>query len=497
MAQGEVTLRAWDSAIKALERSYLSRLDWEVKENANTNFSYSNFRNFLFEKLVKRPEVLREFIPSRAVEAHFRGDMHIHKLPNSLWIPYCCGWSLERILRKGLRTPGVVSRPAKHFDTAVAHITNFFFIAAQEWTGAIAASAFDLYTAPFIRHDGLSYEKVKQVLQGMLFELNYPARAGYQCLSEDTKILTPGGWKSYKDLREGDLIYTFNLQTKKIELKPVRKIFVYKYKDKMYSLRNRTQKQLVSPNHRVVWVDFNDHDKVRYTRIEELLEYKSPIPVPTTAYPDFDEEDYPISDEELKLTAWFLAEGSVDTSGRTFRVTIYQSEKANPDKYAEILELLNKLGMKYNIHTITTGFSPTRAIKLNAESSKRILKLIGVKAKKPPKWLYRLSRRQARLFIKTYVKGDGWIESRPERIRIVTTDEELRDALVAVAVLAGYNVSFTEVTPRSDIGRKKQYQITLTSTRTDYIQRIEEVDYEGVIWSVNTENETVIAMREG
>ncbi|MCD6357001.1 MAG: hypothetical protein J7L75_00295, partial [Thermoproteales archaeon] len=497
MASGEVTLKTWSSLIKDFETAYLRRADWEVKENANTNFSYSNFRSYLFEKLVKRPEVLREYLPPRAVELHFRGDIHIHKLPDSLWIPYCIGWSYRRILELGLKTSGVVSRPARHFDTAVSHLANFFFMGAQEFTGAQATSAFDLYAAPFIKRDGLSYERVKQVLQGMLFELNYPARAGYQCLSEDTKILTPSGWKSYKDLREGDLIYTFNLQTRKIELKPVRKIFVYKYKGKMYSLRNRTQKQLISPNHRVVWVDFNDHDKVRYSQIEELLKYKSPIPVPTTAYPDFNGEDYPISDEELKLIAWFLADGSLDTSGRTFRVTIYQSEKANPDKYTEILELLNKLGMKYDIHTITTGFSPTKAIRLNAESSKRILKLIGVKAKKPPKWLYRLSRRQARLFIETYVKGDGSVESKPKRIRIVTTDEELRDALVAVAVLAGYNVSFTEKTLKSDISKKKQYQISLTSTRTDYIQRIEEVDYEGVIWSVNTENETVVAMREG
>ena len=166
--------------VKELERQYLRGVDWEVKENANTNLSYSNFRNYVFEKLVKKPEVLKEFLPSQAVEAHFRGDIHIHKLPDSLWIPYCNGWSFRRVLRLGLKTPGVVSRPARHFDTAVAHLVNLFFMGAQEFTGAQAVNAFDLYTAPFVARDGLSYERVKQVLQGMLFELNYPARAGYQ-----------------------------------------------------------------------------------------------------------------------------------------------------------------------------------------------------------------------------------------------------------------------------------------------------------------------------
>lgn len=177
---GGVLIERESARIGELERAYLKRADWEVFENANTNFSYSNFRNFLFEKLVETPEVLRSYLPPDAVEAHHRGDLHIHKLPDSLWIPYCVGWSYRRILELGLRTPSVVSRPARHFDTAVSHLTNFFFMAAQEFTGAQATSAFDLYSAPFVAHDGLSFERVKQALQAMLFELNYPARAGYQ-----------------------------------------------------------------------------------------------------------------------------------------------------------------------------------------------------------------------------------------------------------------------------------------------------------------------------
>ena len=177
---GEVLLERKGVRIEELEKSYMKRADWEVFENANTNFSFSNFRNFLFEKLVEVPDVLRSYLPSDAVEAHYRGDIHIHKLPDSLWIPYCIGWSYRRILELGLKTPSVVSRPARHFDTAVSHLTNFFFMAAQEFTGAQATSAFDLYAAPFAAHDNLSYDRVKQALQAMLFELNYPARAGYQ-----------------------------------------------------------------------------------------------------------------------------------------------------------------------------------------------------------------------------------------------------------------------------------------------------------------------------
>ena len=163
-----------------LERAYIRNADWEVHENANTNTSYSNFLGFMVDKLLKRPEVLSEYLPHDAVSLHFDGAIHIHKLPHSLWIAYCAGWSYGKILKIGLKTPTIISKPAKHLDTAVSHLINYFFLAAQEWTGAQAVSAFDLYVAPFVRYDGLDYKSVKQALQRMLFELNYPSRMGYQ-----------------------------------------------------------------------------------------------------------------------------------------------------------------------------------------------------------------------------------------------------------------------------------------------------------------------------
>jgi len=190
------------SLVRKLEEEYVSDIDWEKKENANHTVSYSNFRNYLFEKLVKRKEVLADYLPPAAMEAHFSGDIHIHKLPDSLWIPYCAGWSFRRILEKGLRTPTVTSAPARHLDTAVAHLVNFFFMGAQEWTGAQAVSAFDLYTAPFVHADRLDYERVKQVLQGMLFELNYPARSGYQSPFTNITLVMD----TSRDMLEGDAV---------------------------------------------------------------------------------------------------------------------------------------------------------------------------------------------------------------------------------------------------------------------------------------------------
>lgn len=173
----------------SLERDYAR--DWESKENANVNTSFGAWISYLLSKILKRPEILARYFPIEAVRMHFEGDIHIHKLPLSIWLPYCAGWSYARILMEGLKTPTMVSRPARHMDSAVSHLINFFFLAAQEWTGAQAVSAFDLYVAPFVHSDGLSYREVKQVLQKVLFELNYPSRMGYQSpFTNITLVLT-------------------------------------------------------------------------------------------------------------------------------------------------------------------------------------------------------------------------------------------------------------------------------------------------------------------
>ena len=188
--------------IASIEREYLSKSDWEVDENANSNRSFSNFLDFLLDKTLKYPNILSQYLPVKAVKMHFNGDIHIHKLPYSLWIPYCVGWSYANILRRGLRSQTVVSRPARHLDTAVSHLVNFFFQTAQEWTGAQAVSAFDLYTAPFVAKDTLSPIKIKQILQSMLFELNYPSRAGYQSPFTNITLILD----TCRDLLTGDAI---------------------------------------------------------------------------------------------------------------------------------------------------------------------------------------------------------------------------------------------------------------------------------------------------
>jgi len=175
--------------VSVVEKEYLREKSWEVKESANTFRSYSSFLGYMLDKLINKENVLSSYLPAEIVKMHIKGDIYIHKLPHSLWIPYCVEWNYGRILQMSLRTPTLYSKLARHSDSIISHLVNFLFMASQEWTGAQAVSAIDLFLAPFVRHDKLSFRKVKQAMQRLMFELNYPGRMGYQAVFTNITIM--------------------------------------------------------------------------------------------------------------------------------------------------------------------------------------------------------------------------------------------------------------------------------------------------------------------
>ncbi len=124
---------------------------------------------------------LNQIYTERIRGAHEEGDLHLHDLSYPI-VGYCAGWSLETLIRKGFgHVPNQVhSNPAKHLDTLTLHMVNFIGTMQAEFAGAQAFSSVDTFLAPFVRHDKLTYEDVKQDIQKLIFGLNVPCRWGWQ-----------------------------------------------------------------------------------------------------------------------------------------------------------------------------------------------------------------------------------------------------------------------------------------------------------------------------
>lgn len=174
--------RAGDDAIRSeIDRvnQYISRLDWEVRENSNMCYSLQGLNHYLSGAL-SQTYWLNSVYPSHIKEAHESGDLHIHDL-NQLSV-YCVGWDLASLLKEGFCgvSGKTEARPPKHFRTALGQVVNFFYTLQGEAAGAQAFSNFDTLLAPFLRYDNLSFGQVKQALQEFVFNINVPTRVGFQ-----------------------------------------------------------------------------------------------------------------------------------------------------------------------------------------------------------------------------------------------------------------------------------------------------------------------------
>jgi len=229
---------------------------------------------------------------------------------NGMWNHNCVGWDLKDLLLQGFRgvEGKVESAPPRHLRTALGQLVNFIYTLQGESAGAQAVSSFDTLLAPFVRYDKLNYKEVKQAMQEFVFNSNIPTRVGFQCMSEDTEILSPDGWTGYEDVYVGQIIKTFNIHTGQIEDLPVQRVFSRYYQGVMYNLKGETQDQLISPGHRVVRVA---GDKFVLEEIEKVMQCQFPIIIPISGKNCNPEQDS--SDE--KLIAAITEIKKVDYSG--------------------------------------------------------------------------------------------------------------------------------------------------------------------------------------
>lgn len=170
--------KATDESVGHVEQ-YLNKLDWEVKENANMAYSLQGLNHYVATYVMKK-YWLEKIYPKEVREANENGAFHVHNL-DTLG-PYCMGWDLYDFLLKGFGGVNgkVESKPPKHFRSALGQIVNFLYTMQGECAGAVAFSNFDTLLAPYIRHDNLNYQQVKQAMQEFMFNLAVPTRVGFQ-----------------------------------------------------------------------------------------------------------------------------------------------------------------------------------------------------------------------------------------------------------------------------------------------------------------------------
>ena len=164
---------------KEVVNSYVKSEDWRVKENSTVTYSVGGLI-LSNSGAITANYWLSEIYDEEIAEAHRNADIHIHDL--SMLTGYCAGWSLKQLIKEGLGgiTGKITSAPARHLSVLCNQMVNFLGIMQNEWAGAQAFSSFDIYLAPFVKVDNLSYGEVKKCIEAFIYGVNTPSRWGTQ-----------------------------------------------------------------------------------------------------------------------------------------------------------------------------------------------------------------------------------------------------------------------------------------------------------------------------
>ncbi|MBX3278846.1 MAG: anaerobic ribonucleoside-triphosphate reductase [Acidobacteria bacterium] len=132
--------------------------------------------SLMLAEAIKREYAMLSVFSETVANAHLSGDLHIENL-GEIDRPTTMIGSVDFIKRHGIRLPGgfAGSRPARRPEVLAAHLVKYTAALHGYFSEAIAWDSVNYAMAPLL--DGLDERAMKQLAQGMLFELSAPAIA--------------------------------------------------------------------------------------------------------------------------------------------------------------------------------------------------------------------------------------------------------------------------------------------------------------------------------
>jgi hypothetical protein len=302
-------------------------------------------------------------------------------------------------------------------------------------------------------------------------ELNHP-----DCVDKNHEILTINGWVSIVDVKEGDMVLTFNTETETSEYQPVKRKIEQFYEGFMYEIKGKMLEKTVTPNHRFLMED--RHKKgYFYETIQEIVD--NPINRMVVKKSVFDDSNFRDDEyitlkgveskvrnnflkkkysEDLKIKSedWFAFLGIFLSDGystgcnsgifKSNRIAVTQKEGEKSEK---IHNLFKKLPFDFRIHKRCgdkLDFIISDARLFN------VLTPLGNSAKKYiPEEYKNWKNKYSTILIDWFHLGDGTtIKDKNGKIVrkvIFSTSKRLIDDLQQLTIQCGYYTSLVENTP--------------------------------------------------
>ena len=346
------------------------------------------------------------------------------------------------------------------------------------------------------------------------YYLDYKTRLGFPfamyCYDEETEVLTKEGFKHFKDVTYNDEIATLNKEGYLEYYKPIA-LQKYYYEGMMYHWIGKSYDLLVTPEHKLYVrkpIIYGVNHKFELREAREIYDWKeyefkkdamwlgkvigSSIAIPKvevkkTKYNNkgtFKPKNYaefPMR-EWIRFMAWFLSEGCT-TDPKRYVIFIAQENTKNREEICKTLEVLN-------IHygEVDTG------VGIYSKQLWTYLRQFGKSHDKfIPQYIKDSSPSKIKIFLETYMKGDG--HKRGETWHsIFTVSSRMRDDLMELLVKIGKASDYYE--------RNNGYFIQIKNVRLTPIicQRKNpprKAMYRGYVYDLTVPNHTLFIRRNG
>lgn len=280
------------------------------------------------------------------------------------------------------------------------------------------------------------------------------ANAHVNCYSSDTEVFTENGWKLFKDVDPSEKIWTFNLQSRMMELDTQKSQISYPYNGNMIHLKNKSLDCLVTPDHNMIvksaWNFLNRPESSFVFKKASELSNSDRIPVTSEwqgkniATIDINGHKFP-ADKFMSFMGWYISEGSICKPKKTdWQIHITQTK---PENKQEIYDLCKSLfPVVYNcidyICIAHVGDIKNYFIRLGHSHEKYI-----------PNKLKNLSQDLLKHFFDSYIKGNGSISNNKwngyeqynygHSITASTNSIKLINDLTEIGMKLGYSISYS------------------------------------------------------
>ena len=336
------------------------------------------------------------------------------------------------------------------------------------------------------------------------------ARNSQHCVDTQTEILTDKGWRNIDNIQETDNVISVDYRDNKLKISPIKRIVKRLYSGELYCCSNNVIDYAVTDEHRMFirypetrnnitpncYYHFETAEKVFAKRRKYQVSFCS----------EFTSE---VKKDFLKLCLAVVADGCVHTTRGKYKDIVFTLKKER--KIKALTELLDRLDMGYTIRYCKDrekqGQYGIYSIRINSYHSRLIENVIGRQKNIPFTFLYNDSKILEEM-VKYYAFYDGYFDKRENctGFTISTINKHNADVLGLMAIFSGYSCVAKQMEPIAveirgrKIKPKHSYYILSLAKRTECKtneNNFSKRKYNGLVWCVETENQTIITRRNG